>query len=62
MEPYRLDFCLDWAANNFKEPWKSLWGFNFLGVIETCCSNRDFWFQRHLQTILQQISCKPTVF
>jgi hypothetical protein len=58
---------LCFAANNFKEPWnlfpcpKSLWAFSFPGVIETCCSDKDFWFHRHLQTLLQQKSWTCTV-
>ncbi len=45
-----VDFCSCWAANNLKDPWnlfpcpKYVWAFNFPGIIETCCSDRDFWF------------------
>jgi hypothetical protein len=62
-----IDFCSCWAAKKFKEPWnlfpcpKYIWAFNFLGIIETCCSDRDFWFHRHLQILLQQKSLTPTV-
>ena len=31
-------------------------------VIETCCSERDFWFHRHLQILLQQKSLTRTVY
>ena len=62
-----IDFCSCWAAKNFKEPWnlfpcpKYIWAFNFSAIIETCCSDRDFWFHRHLQILLQQKSLTPTV-
>ncbi len=62
-----IDFWMCWAANNLKEPWNLfpcliyLWAFNFASVIETCCSDRDFWFHRNLRILLQQKSLTGTV-
>ena len=35
---------------------ESFWAFNFSAVIETNCSEWDFWFHRHLWALLQQRS------